>query len=409
MLDGLVVLTWRIPRVRAEDLEKLAVPEAHEQPLREALAANGVKDAFYVATCQRIVLAADGETRAVESAFARALADVHPGARLPEGGEAFRGFEAFAHLCEVSSSLDSLVPGEAQVLGQFKAAWARADAAGVAAAKRGADAPGGVLSDASVGRAMPLVFRTAKRIRSQSDLFRGKVSLVPLTVDVLAEHLKGEKRSIAVVGTGQIGQRMLDFAAQHKPTEVHVVSRERPRAVEVADRRGAVAHGLQEFLEAPPRVDVVVLATRAGTAYFTPQHAERLVALRNGGPPLLVLDLSMPRNADERVGKVDRVRLVQMDDLAAIAEKGRNGRRNAVGHARALLGAELARVRRELEARSDTSDVVRLRAEIEAAALARLEVGRRLPVQDRARFEKWYWQTVRHLTHVAQEQARKRK
>lgn len=394
MLDGLVVLTWRIPRVRAEDLERLAVPEAHEQPLREALAANGVRDTFYIATCQRVVLAAEGATADVERAFARALADVHPGARLPEGGEAFRGFEAFAHLCEVSSSLDSLVPGEAQVLGQFKAAWARAEAAGV---------------DASVGRAMPLVFRTAKRIRSQSDLFRGKVSLVPLTVDVLAEHLQGDKRAIAVVGTGQIGQRMLDFAAKHAPTEVHVVSRERPRAMEIAERRGATPHSLQEFLQSPPRVDVLVLASRAGTAYFTPQHAERLVALRNGGPPLLVLDLSIPRNADSLVAKVDRVRLVQMDDLAAIAEKGRRGRRDAVGHARALLGAELARVRRELEARADTSDVLRLRAEIEAAALARLEVGRRLPVQDRARFEKWYWQTVRHLTHVAQEQARGKK
>lgn len=396
MLDGLTVLTWRIPRLRAEDLERVAIPEAHEDSLREALGVHGVKDVLYLATCQRVVLAAAGEPHEVERALARTLADVRPGTRLPSGVEAFRGFEAFAHLCEVASSLDSLVPGEAQVLGQFKAAWRRAEAAGV---------------DADVGRAMPLVFRTAKRIRAQSDLFRGKVSLVPLTVDLLAEHLKGESRAVAVVGTGQIGQRMLDLAQQHKPTDLVVVSRERPRAEEIAARTHARAEDLQRFLEAPPALDVLVLATRAGTAFFTDRHAELMARARDGPLPLLVLDLSLPRNADERVRKVDGVRLVQMDELAAVAEKGRRGRLDAVGHARALLGAELARVRRELETRAETPDIVKLRQELEAAARARLEVGRRLAVQeaDARRFEKWYWQTVRHLAHVAQEQTRRRK
>lgn len=396
-LDDLCVVTWRIPRVRAEDLERVVVPESHEDALRDALAAHGVRHSFYVATCQRVLLAAQGRAAEVERALARAVADVRPGHRPPEGVESFQGFEAFAHLCEVAASLDSLVPGEAQVLGQCKAAWRRAEAAGV---------------DAVVGRALPLVFRTAKRIRAQSDLFRGKVSLVPLTVDLIDEHLEGGARNVAVVGTGQVGQRMLDLAHARRPSRLLVVSREKERADEVAARRHAEARDLQTFLAESPPLDVLVLATRAGAAFLTPQHAERLVRSRNGSPhPLLVLDLSLPRNADEAVRKVQGVRLVQMDDLAGLAERGRRGRRDAVGQARALLGAELARVRRELEDRAEADSVVRLRAEIEDAARVRLEAGRRLRVQgpDDERFEKWYWQTVRHLAHVAQQRAKRGK
>jgi len=396
-LDDLCVVTWRIPRVRAEDLERVVVPESHEDALRDALAAHGVPHSFYVATCQRVLLAAQGRAADVERALARAVADVRPGHRPPEGGESFQGFEAFAHLCEVASSLDSLVPGEAQVLGQCKAAWRRAEAAGV---------------DAGVGRALPLVFRTAKRIRAQSDLFRGKVSLVPLTAELLDEHLAEPGRTVAIVGTGQVGQRMVDLAQARRPGRLLVVSRDRERAREVAARRHAESRDLQAFLEESPALDVLVLATRAGSAFLTAQHAERLVRSRNGSAhPLLVLDLSLPRNADEAVRKVQGVRLVQMDDLAGLAERGRRGRRDAVGQARTLLGAELARVRRDLEDRAESGSVVQLRSELEEAARVRLATGRRLGVSgpDDERFEKWYWQTVRHLAHVAQQRAKRRK
>lgn len=381
-MDGLTVLTWRVPRASAADLEAATLPEADRDALLSELRdAAGAKELAYVPTCQRVVLtllhAPDDVARRVHAFYADRLRRELPAA------ETFDGFEAFAHLAEAASSLDSLVVGEPQVLGQFKAAAARADESALAAA--------------GLRHVHSLVFRAAKAVRHETALFKGKVSLVPLTEALLASHLLGVAQPrVAVVGTGQIGEKMVELVrAQHPGADLHVVSRSPERAHEVAAMHDATGHTLKAFLERPPRgLDVLALALGVD-APFVPAA---WMAERAAEKPLLVLDLAIPRNAEHVEGDVAGLRLVQMDDLSRMSEAAKAGREAEVATAQAVLARELGVIQVEYEQRKLAHDLALLSQRFQEVAADRLARAREAGLEVDA---KWFDQTVRALLHEA--------
>lgn len=379
-MDALKVVTWRVPHVAAAYVEAATLPEtdrvARLRALREAI---GARDLAYVPTCQRVILAtldapADLHERARDAY--RALAGVH----LPEG-ETFTGAEAFRHLAEVASSLDSLVVGEPQVLGQFKASLQQNVEAG--------------LAGPALRHVLSLVLRAAKAVRAETDLFRGKVSLVPLTEGLVHAHLEGRPRPRAVVlGTGTIGEKMAEMLATRPDVDLHVVSRSPSRAAEVAQRHGARGLSLVDFLDTPPEgIDLVACAMATETPLL---DAKRLQALAQDRD-VLVLDLAIPRNTERPVETAPRLRLVQMDDLVRIREEGQAQRLAEVDAARAVLEREVARVQGEYEARKMAQDLARLAERFDEVARERLAM---VDAAEPA-FRKWYEQTVRALLHEA--------
>lgn len=381
-MDGLRVLTWRVPRSSADDLEAATLPEAdREALLRDLRDASGAKELAYVPTCQRVVLtllhAPDDAPARVAGFYAGRLG------RTLAPPESFDGFDAFAHLAEAASSLDSLVVGEPQVLGQFKAAAARADETGLAG-------PG-------LRHVHSLVFRAAKAVRHETALFKGKVSLVPLTEALLASHLETVAHPrVAVVGTGQIGEKMLELVkAQHPRAELHVVSRSTERAHEVAALHDATGHNLKTFLERPPGgLDVLALALGVDAPFVPAAWMRERAAER----PLLVLDLAIPRNAEHVEGEVPGLRLVQMDDLSRMSEAAKAGREAEVATARAVLSRELGVIQVEYEQRRLAHDLALLSQRFQEVAQDRLARAREAGLDVDA---KWFDQTVRALLHEA--------
>jgi glutamyl-tRNA reductase len=336
----------------------------------------------YVPTCQRVVVTlleppADAAER-MQKWYAATLG------RSPPVPEIFGGLEAFQHLAEAASSLDSLVVGEPQVLGQFKAAQARCDESG--------------LSGPAMRHVFSLVFRTAKAVRSETALFRGKVSLVPLTEALVETHLMPiEKPRAAILGTGQIGEKMAEMLRRLRPdVDLHVVSRNVDRAHEVAETHGATGHTLAQFLDNPPaRLDVLALAMGTDAPLLS---AKRLEAMAMDHP-LLVLDLAIPRNAEPAPG-VPNLRLVQMDELSAMSEAAKADRHGELDAARLVLRRELDRVQDEYEARRLAHDLAALHHRFQAVAAQRLAEVDGALAQD-PDFAKWYEQTVRALLHEA--------
>lgn len=381
-MEKLKVLTWRVPRASAADVEAAALPEAdREVLLRDLRAAAGAPEMVYVPTCQRVVVtmldAPEDAAERVRAFYAERL-----GRQLPDP-ETHEGFGAFAHLAEVASSLDSLVVGEPQVLGQFKAAAQRCDESG--------------LSGAALRHVHGLVFRAAKAVRHETALFKGKVSLVPLTETLLSEHLREVDRPrVAVVGTGQIGERMVELIKGHYPeAELHVVSRSAERAHEVAAVHDAAGLTLNQFLEQPPaRLDVVALALGADAPFLSAKQMEAMALER----PLLVLDLAVPRNAEAVDHPVANLRLVQMDDLVRMSEVSKAGRQAEIDAARQVLRRELNRIEAEYEERKLAHDLAELARRFEAVAAERLA---RATEAGDAVDAKWYDQTVRALLHEA--------
>ena len=382
-MDGLRVLTWRVPRASAADLEAATLPEKDREALLWSLRETaGARELVYVPTCQRVVVtllepAPDAPER-IERWYAGTLG------RAPPAPETFGGLEAFRHLAEAASSLDSLVVGEPQVLGQFKAAQSRCDEAG--------------LSAAGLRHVFSLVFRAAKAVRSETSLFRGKVSLVPLTEALIETHLMHvEKPRAAVLGTGQIGEKTIELLRKLRPdVDLHVVSRNVERAHEVAETHGATGHTLARFLEAPPAgLDVLALAMGTEAPILAAKQMEAMAASR----PLLVLDLAIPRNAEPAHG-VPNLRVVQMDELSAMSEAAKADRRGELEAAQAVLSREMRRIEDEYEARRLAHDLAALTQRVQAVAQERLALAGGALAQD-PDFVKWYEQTVRALLHEA--------
>lgn len=382
-MDQLTVLTWRVPRVAAAVVEAATVPEQRrDEAVRALREAAALPQVVYVPTCQRVVFALlnapDDAAERLRVAYAEKL-----GRDVP-APERFRGEDAFQHLAEAASSLDSLVVGEPQVLGQFKSAVQRAEESGDCGP--------------ALRHVMSLVLRTAKAVRSETALFQGKVSLLPLTVDLVAKHLEGNANPrAAVLGTGQIGLKMLELLRQVPGMDLHVVSRSLQRAEEISASEGGTPHGLESFLADPPEgIDVLALALPVDAPVLRAEHLARLGRPRD----TLVLDLAIPRNVEAPAEPVPGVRIVQMDDLARVSADARAGREAEVAAARLVLDREIARIRAEYAERKLAHDLARLAERFDEVAKERWT---KLPAAEAEdpQLAKWYAQTVRALLHEA--------
>lgn len=382
-MDELSVLTWRIPDQSAAIVEAATLPETQREEtlfhLREAL---GASEMIYLPTCQRVALVLlhappDARERA-RQAYEKIADRVVP---LPAE---FRGRAAFHHLAHTAASLDSLVVGEPQILGQVKAAAQRCDETR--------------LSGAGLRHVMGLVLRAAKTVRSQTDLFRGKVSLVPLTEQLVADHLAGNANPrVAVLGTGQIGERMMDLLGTQVGVQLHVVSRDPGRAHEIAHARRAIAHTLEDFLSNPPvGLDVIALAMNADAPILHAHHLARLAH----GRGMLVLDLAIPRNAE--AVNVPDVRLVQMDELSRMSEEAKRARSGEIEHANRILDDELDHIETAYEERKLAHDLEALTRRFHEIADERWANSPGIvTTPEDAAARKWYDQTIRALLHEA--------
>ncbi|MHB8632393.1 MAG: glutamyl-tRNA reductase [Thermoplasmatota archaeon] len=383
-MDAVTLLTWRSPIADAAVLEHAALAGANlDLQLRATKERLGVSGLGYLATCQRVVwilqeAPADCQAKLLQSYADQGRADLPP----PERRE---GFEAFRQLAEIASSLDSLVPGEPQVLGQVKQAVALCEEAGVL----GPD----------LRHVFDLALRTAKAVRSQTSLFEGKVSLIPLAQDAMRDALKSQQNArAAIVGTGEMAMKAIELLRHIRPeAEIHVASRGRERARMVAERHAVVPHTLDAFLASPPPVQLLILAMEVEQPILS---AAWLTRQAQAGP-MTVLDLGLPRNAEAPMHLPQGLHLIQLDDLVALSEQAKTRREAAYEDAMGVLEDELDRVRQEYDARCHASTLFQLSQRFKAVSEERWLAAHPHLGRDDPWARKWYEQTVRALLHEA--------
>ena len=211
------------------------------------------------------------------------------------------------HLFRVASSLDSLVVGEPQILGQLKDAFTAA---------RGAATVGPRLN-----RAFEHAFRVAKRVRSETALGAGQVSIPTVAVD-LAREIFTELRDhhVVLVGTGEMASlvaTLLGRAGAH----LSVVGRTLERAREVAQRLGAEPRAWADFPDLLATADIVVSSTSAPGYVVTLEQLAQALRHRHGRN-LFLVDLAVPRDIDPRVADLDGVFLYNVDNLSEVDDRG---------------------------------------------------------------------------------------
>jgi glutamyl-tRNA reductase len=373
--------------------EAIALPaDAVPGLLGELCAEPAVGEAMIVSTCNRVELVAagkspDADLTAVGLSCTEALCRRAPAIR--EHLYTLSGGAAVRHLFRVAASLDSLVLGEPQILGQLKQAYELS---------RDQRLLGPILN-----RALPRAIRVAKRVRSETSIGSGQVSVPSVAVD-LARQIFGEfkDRFVMLVGSGE----MAETAAKQlrgAGARVVVVGRNLERAQEVAHAVDGEGRGWDKLGATLAEADVVITSTSA-KGFVIDYDTVATARKRRRGQSQFLIDLAVPRDIDPRAEKLDGVFLYNVDDLTAQVQESLTARSREAERAEAIVVAEAIGYDRWADAEQATPTVVALRARLRAALdveLNRSLKGRlkHLSEYDRSALNKMVDASINRLLH----------
>ncbi len=341
--------------------ERLAVPAAElGADLRGLLATGALDETVVISTCNRVeVYLAARDARAGAGA-ARAWLASRAVATSLEGHLYERaGGDAVQHAFRVASSLDSMVVGEPQILGQVKEAFGAAEAAGTT---------GTLLS-----RCFQRAFAVAKRVRSETAIAAGAVSVSSVACELAAKVFgRLEGRRVLLVGAGE----MAEAAARHlhgAGARIVVANRSLERAEALAREHGGEARTLDQLQAELILADVVISSTASPGFVITREAMQAVVKARRHRLMLLV-DIAVPRDIDPRVGDLENVFLYDVDHLESVSRGAADARRREAESAERIVHEEVAEFELWRKSLALTPTIVALRArfrEIVVAELAR--------------------------------------
>ena len=354
----MVGVSWRTAPVAVR--ERLAFREEELIVAVQELAAAPVAEAMLISTCNRVEVYGvgdDGAAAAVKAALAKsrgvALKVIEP-VLYAYGGE-----DAIGHVFRVAAALDSLVLGEAQILGQLKAAHAQAGAAGT--------------TGPMLGRCLERAFGAAKRVRSETQIARGAANVSTVAVD-LAQKVFGELRGkrVLVVGAG----KMSTLAARHLRNagvdEIIVTNRSPDRAARLAEEIDGVARPWADLEPELVLADVVISSTGAREPILTPPIFKRVTKARRY-KPIVVIDIAVPRDADPAIAAREGVYLFDIDDLERVVAANLAERAKAAEHAGKIVAHEAAQFQQWLRSQRVVPTIRALRDHFEQVAHAEVQ------------------------------------
>jgi glutamyl-tRNA reductase len=300
--------------------ERVALEREQARRLAAALAECG-GEAVCLSTCNRteIYLAAES-AQSAESAAVAALAELEPDVE----GALYRLSDQAAalHLFRVAAGLDSLVPGEGEILGQVRTAY----------------------ESGTTGTLLDRVFRQAlhagRKVRAQTAIGESPAS-VSAAAAALAEQVFGdlEGRAILLVGAGKISEQAARNLLTRGARIAFVANRTLDRAQELAARFGAEALPLEQIEDELATADVVVASTSAPGYVLDAETVARAVKRRRGRQ-LLLIDLAVPRDLDPAIHDLEGCYLYDIDDLEAIVAETLVGRRSEAERAETIVAGE---------------------------------------------------------------------
>lgn len=266
---------------------------------------------------------------------------------------------AIRHLFRVAASLDSMVVGEPQILGQLKAAYDTAKTTG---------SVNGYLESV-----LTRAFSVAKRVRTETEIGQSAVSVSYAAVELARQifgSLKG-KRAI-LVGAG----KMSELAARHLQrsgvSEILVTNRSPERAQQMAQLFEGRVVPYPNFVNALPEVDVLIASSGAPHYILHKEDMKRVIGARRNRPMFLI-DIAVPRNIEPSVNELDNVFLYDIDDLQKAVEENRRGRQEEAVAAERIVDDEVERMITRLRARELTPTIVALQQQLEGVRTAEIE------------------------------------
>jgi len=355
--------------------ERLAIPEAQlSDAIRTLVQQPGVEEGMVLSTCNRVEVLTSTSQGSDLRGFLRSYFGVSTDS-LDSHIYEFQHRDAVRHVFRVASSLDSMVVGEPQILGQVKEAYAIA---------RGLGAVHSAL-EALLSRA----FAVAKRVRTETAVGSSSVSISAVAVQ-LAQKIFGSlsERTVYVIGAG----KMAELAARHLigngAGTILFSNRTHERAVQMAEAFGGHAVPFDQLHETANRADIVLTSTGATEPIFRREHGERLLSKRRNRP-MFFIDIAVPRNIDPEMNRLDGMFVYDIDDLQSVASSNSAERKKEAERAEQIIEIEVERFASRMKSLAVVPTILSLQEQCETIRQAEIDrirgkLGRLTPEQEAA-------------------------
>lgn len=360
---NIVVVGLSHKTAQVEIREKLAFsPTQMEKPLKALLALDGITEGIIVSTCNRVEIYIT--TRDIAGGIARVkrfLADYHnfPLDTLEQHLYSLHGEEAIRHVFRVASSLDSMVVGEPQILGQIKTSY------GYAAEYKSS----GII----LNRFLHKAFSVAKRVRTETKIASSAVSVAFAAVE-LAKKIFNDlsDKTVMLIGAGE----MCELAAKHFLNSgvrgLMVTNRTFERAEKLADEFDGKAVRFDDLFDQLHKADIILSSTGAPHTIIGAGDLEEVMRRRRQ-KPMFFIDIAIPRDIDPAVNDVENVYLFTVDDLQEVVASNLQQRKEEASKAEAIVNEEIGQFFKWLSSLEVTPTIVALRNKFDEIRKAELE------------------------------------
>ena len=356
--------------------EQLAIPDKKlPDALRTLTEVAGVQEGMILCTCNRVEILAHTANGSSDlrqflcQHFKLELSSYEP--HLYE----YREKEAVRHVFRVASSLDSMVVGEPQILGQIKEAYATARAAGTV--------------QSHLDLLLTRAFAVAKRVRTETAVGSSSVSIASVAVD-LAGRIFGslEGKQVCLVGAG----KMSEIAARHLLARgagpMFVANRTYERAQSLARQFGGNAIRFDDLYEHCEQADIVISSTGAPVAIFRREHGERFLSRRKNRP-MFFIDIAVPRDVDPEMNKLAGIFVYNIDDLQEASASHAAERSKEATRAESIIEDEVGRFNARLQSLHVVPTIISLQDYVETIRQAEVDrvrgrLGHLSPEQEQA-------------------------
>ena len=364
---GIVLVGLNHQTAPVEVREQIAFANGQLEPaLRRLVEVDGVVEGAILSTCNRVeVIACGSRPDALGAALPGFLAREHGIDEALLAGHLYMhvGRDAVRHLFRVAASLDSMVVGEPQILGQLKSQYAAAAAAG---------ASGNVLH-----RCFHKSFSVAKRVRTETGIAEKAVSIGSAAVELACGIFdRLEDKTALLLGAGTMAELTARQLLAQGVGSIMVANRTFDRAIDVARELGGMPLPWDRIGRYLPLADLVVSAVGGEEFVIRPSGVEEAMRERRHRPVFLI-DLAVPRSIDPLVNDLDGVYLYDIDDLEVVVAENRGARAEEAAKAETIIDIEVDAFWRWLTTLDAVPTIVALRDKLEG--IRRAELARLLP------------------------------
>jgi glutamyl-tRNA reductase len=344
--------------------EKLAISESAIPQALQDLQRLGASEAVVLSTCNRVEFAVSAPDDAEPGSIIDRFLAEWQGSATAFDGHIYRlqQREAIQHLFRVAASLDSMVVGEPQILGQLKAAYAAAKTEG---------SVGGLLETV-----LTKAFNVAKRVRSETGIGQMAVSVSYAAVELARKifgSLKGQ--TVMIVGSGKMGELAAKHLHRSGARRIFVTNRTPERAQELAKIFNGQAVDYTRFASMIHEVDIVIASSGAPHYILTREDMQRAIGLRRNRPMFLI-DIAVPRNIDPAVNEIEGIFLYDVDDLEGVVNANLQERGKQAEQAEKIVAHEVEQMMVRLRIEEVTPTIISLQEQLEEIRAA--EVSRAL-------------------------------